>query len=39
MNRVLGLSAQTGGRLAEVALLLVLFAGVWLVATYWGHFG
>jgi hypothetical protein len=29
---VLGLSAHAGARLAEVGFLLILFAGVWLVA-------
>jgi hypothetical protein len=32
MNVVLGLSAHTGVRLAEIGFLLILFAGVWLAA-------
>jgi len=32
MNTVLGLAPHTGVRLAEVGFLLILFAGVWLVA-------
>jgi hypothetical protein len=32
MTPVLGLSAHAGARLAEVGFLLILFAGVWLVA-------
>lgn len=32
MNSVIALSAHTGVRLAEVGFLLILFAGVWLVA-------
>lgn len=32
MNLVLALSHRTGIRLAEVAFLLLAFAGVWLVA-------
>jgi hypothetical protein len=32
MNLVLDFAHQTGIRLAEVGFLLVLFAGVWLVA-------
>jgi hypothetical protein len=32
MNAVLGLTQQAGTRLAEVGFLLVLLAGVWLVA-------
>jgi hypothetical protein len=32
MNVVLGLTAHTGVRLAEIAFLLILFAGVWLAA-------
>jgi hypothetical protein len=32
VNLVFGFSHQTGARLAEVAFLLVLFAGVWLAA-------
>jgi hypothetical protein len=32
VNVVLGLSAHTGVRLAEIAFLLILFAGVWLAA-------
>ena len=32
MSLVLGFSQQTGVRLAEVGFLLVLYAGVWLVA-------
>jgi hypothetical protein len=32
MNLVVGLAHQTGVKLAEVGFLLVLFAGVWLVA-------
>jgi hypothetical protein len=32
MNLILVLARQTGVRLAEVGFLLVLFAGVWLVA-------
>jgi hypothetical protein len=32
MNDVLALSHHTGARLAEVGFLLILFAGVWLVA-------
>ena len=32
MNVVLAMSAHTGVRLAEVGFLLILFAGVWLVA-------
>ncbi len=34
MNPVLGLAHQTGVRLAEVGFLLMLFAGVWLVAAH-----
>jgi hypothetical protein len=33
MNLVLGLSAHTGGRLAEVGFLLDVFAGLWLAAS------
>ncbi len=33
MSAVLAMSAHTGVRLAEVAFLLILFAGVWLAAT------
>jgi hypothetical protein len=29
---LVGISAQTGGRIAEVGFLLILIAGVWLVA-------
>jgi hypothetical protein len=32
MNPILGFAHQTGVRLAEVGFLLLLFAGVWLVA-------
>ncbi len=32
MNRVVALTHHTGARLAEVGFLLILFAGVWLVA-------
>jgi hypothetical protein len=32
MHHVLALSRHTGARLAEVAFLLILIAGVWLVA-------
>jgi hypothetical protein len=32
MSLVLGFAHQTGVRLAEVGFLLVLFAGVWLIA-------
>lgn len=32
MDRVVALSHHTGVRLAEVGFLLILFAGVWLVA-------
>jgi hypothetical protein len=32
MYRVIALSHHTGTRLAEVGFLLILFAGVWLVA-------
>jgi hypothetical protein len=32
MSLVLGFSRHTGRRLAEVAFLLLLFAGVWLAA-------
>jgi hypothetical protein len=32
MNLVLALSSHTGVRLAEVGFLLILIAGVWLVA-------
>jgi len=32
MNVLLGFSAHTGARLAEVGFLLILFAGVWLAA-------
>lgn len=32
VGTVLALTHQTGVRLAEVAFLLILFAGVWLVA-------
>jgi fucose permease len=32
MNLILALSHHTGIRLAEVGFLLVLFAGVWLIA-------
>ena len=34
MNMVLGLAHHTGVRLAEVAFLLVLFAGVWLTTAH-----
>lgn len=32
MNHVLALTHHTGVRLAEVGFLLILFAGIWLVA-------
>jgi hypothetical protein len=32
MSVVLAMSAHTGVRLAEVGFLLILFAGVWLIA-------
>jgi hypothetical protein len=32
MNLILGFTHRTGTRLAEVGFLLLLFAGVWLVA-------
>lgn len=32
MHPVLGLSAHAGARFAEVGFLLILFAGLWLVA-------
>jgi hypothetical protein len=32
MNFVLAITHQTGRRLAEIGFLLVLFAGIWLVA-------
>ena len=32
MNHVLALGRHTGTRLAEVGFLLILFAGIWLVA-------
>jgi hypothetical protein len=32
MNFVLALTHQTGRRLAEIGFLLLLFAGIWLVA-------
>jgi hypothetical protein len=31
-SQLVGLTAHTGARLAEVGFLLILFAGVWLVA-------
>lgn len=34
MNLLLGFAHQTGVRLAEVGFLLLLFAGVWLVAAH-----
>jgi hypothetical protein len=34
MNPVVGFAHHTGIRLAEVGFLLVLFAGVWLVAAH-----
>jgi hypothetical protein len=33
MHVVIGMSAHTGARLAEVGFLLLLFAGVWLAAS------
>jgi hypothetical protein len=32
VNAVIAMSAHTGVRVAEVAFLLILFAGVWMVA-------
>lgn len=32
MNGILGITPHTGIRIAEVGFLLILFAGVWLVA-------
>ncbi len=34
MNPVVGLSDQTGVRLAEVGFLLIVFAGIWLAAAH-----
>ena len=39
MTLVFSISAHTGGRLAEVGFLLILFAGVWLVAAQLPVFG
>jgi hypothetical protein len=39
MNVVLALSQKNGTRLAEVGFLLILFAGVWLVAAETPRFG
>jgi hypothetical protein len=39
MYSVLGLTHQTGVRLAEIGFLLVLFAGIWLVAAQIPLFG
>ena len=39
MEHVLALSHHTGTRLAEVGFLLILFAGVWLVAAEIPRFG
>jgi hypothetical protein len=39
MDLVLALSRQTGVRFAEVGFLLILFAGVWLVAAQIPMFG
>jgi hypothetical protein len=32
MNLIVAITSRTGSRLAEVAFLLILFAGVWLAA-------
>lgn len=39
MEPVLGLTQHTGVRLAEIASLLILFAGIWLVAAELPMFG
>jgi hypothetical protein len=39
MHILLALTSQTGFRLAEVAFLLILFAGLWLVAAEIPRFG
>jgi hypothetical protein len=39
MDPVLALTHQTGIRLAEVGFLLILFAGIWLVAAEIPMFG
>jgi hypothetical protein len=39
MNSVVALSAHTGVRLAEAGYLLILFAGVWIVAARDPQFG
>jgi hypothetical protein len=39
MNLVLAISQHTGVRLAEVGFLLILFAGVWLVASEFPQLG
>jgi len=39
MNSLLAMSAHTGTRLAELGFLLILFAGVWLVAAEFPKLG
>ena len=39
MTPLLGFSSHTGGRLAEIAFLLVFIAGIWMVAAELPWFG
>ena len=38
MNLILGFAPRTGVRLAEVAFLLTIFAGIWLAVAQVPHF-